>query len=70
MDVDGKKLRELRLRRILTLRALSVLANVSYPNISRLEQGHQRATQSTIIKLADALGVDPADLLKEHNDVN
>jgi transcriptional regulator with XRE-family HTH domain len=57
------------LQRVMTLRMLAERAGVSYPNISRLEHGHQRATQSTIRKLANALDVEPRHLLKDAADI-
>ncbi len=57
------KLRELRRRRVLTLRELEGESGVSYNTIWRLENGYRQARPSTIRKLATALGVDPAELV-------
>ncbi len=57
------KLRELRRRRVLTLRELERESGVSYNTIWRLENGYRQARPSTIRKLATALGVDPAELV-------
>jgi transcriptional regulator with XRE-family HTH domain len=59
MPFDGKKLRELRLRRALTLRELGVLSGVAYDTIHGIETGKQAPRPSTVRKLADALGVTP-----------
>ena len=59
MPFDGMKLRELRLRRALTLRELGVLSGVAYDTIHGIETGKQAPRPSTVRKLADALGVSP-----------
>ncbi len=63
-DVNGQRLRELRLERALTLRALAERSDVSYDTINKLELGQRPARLSTIRKLADALGVEPRELMK------
>jgi transcriptional regulator with XRE-family HTH domain len=63
VEVDVDKLRDLRRRRVLTLRELEEESGVSYNTIWRLENGYRQARPSTIRKLAVALGVDPADLV-------
>lgn len=72
MEIDGAEVRRLRLARVMTLRQLAELADMSYTNLSRLERNRQRAHQATIHKLARALGVKPAKLLKtaESRDAN
>ncbi len=57
------RLRELRRRRVLTLRELEEESGVSYNTIWRLENGHRQARPSTIRKLAAALGVDASELI-------
>lgn len=57
------KLKELRRRRVLTLRELEEESGVSYNTIWRLENGHNDARPSTIRKLAAALGVKPEELV-------
>jgi transcriptional regulator with XRE-family HTH domain len=65
--ISGDKLREARISRHLTQRELSIAANVSHETINRLE----RSTRSlnvyplTMRKIADALGVEPGELLEE-----
>ena len=59
MPFDGKKLREMRLRRALTLRELGVLSGVAYDTIHGIETGKQAPRPSTVRKLAEALGVAP-----------
>jgi transcriptional regulator with XRE-family HTH domain len=64
MEVDVQKLRELRRRRVLTLRELEEESGVSYNTIWRIENGYREARPSTIRKLAAALGVEPQELLQ------
>jgi transcriptional regulator with XRE-family HTH domain len=64
MEVDAKKLRALRRKRVLTLRELGEKADVSKDTISRIER-EGTAYPSTIRKLAEALGVDPSELVPE-----
>ena len=55
-------LREHRERRALTQRELATLAAMTQATIVRLEGGHD-ARPTTVRKLAEALGVSPAELL-------
>lgn len=52
----GYRLRELRQELDLSTRQLARLAGVSYPTISRIENGHDDPQWSTIEKLLQALG--------------
>jgi transcriptional regulator with XRE-family HTH domain len=63
VEVNVHRLKELRTLRALTLRELDQQSGVSYATIWRLENGHKAARPSTIRKLADALGVDTAELV-------
>jgi transcriptional regulator with XRE-family HTH domain len=64
VEVDVAKLKELRQRRVLTLRELEEVSGVSYNTIWRLENGFTEARPRTIRRLAAALGVDPEELVK------
>jgi transcriptional regulator with XRE-family HTH domain len=55
-------LREVRERQGLTVRELGELSHVSYPNISRIEHGHQAVTPETARKLARVLDVEVDEL--------
>ncbi|MDP8952547.1 MAG: helix-turn-helix domain-containing protein [Actinomycetota bacterium] len=57
------KLRQIRKRRVLTLRELEEVSGVSYNTIWRLENGYTQARPSTIRKLALALGVEAEELV-------
>jgi transcriptional regulator with XRE-family HTH domain len=65
MEVNVQRLRELRRERALALRELGELSGVSLNTIWRIEAGRQGAHPRTIRMLAEALGVDPAELTKE-----
>ena len=64
-----QRLKELRRERVLSLRELEEKSGVSYNTIWRLEDGRQGAHPRTIRKIARALGVEPAELLKGDTDV-
>ena len=57
-------MRRLRAERALTLRDLAEISSVSYDTINKLELGRRPAHASTIRKLANALGVEPRELMK------
>ncbi len=63
-----ERLRELRRERALALRELGELSGVSLQTIWRIEAGRQGAHPTTIRKLAQALGVEPAELVKGGGD--
>ena len=60
-----ERLKELRRERVLSLRDLEEKSGVSYNTIWRIEDGRQGAHPRTVRKLADALGVQPSELIKE-----
>jgi transcriptional regulator with XRE-family HTH domain len=64
VEVDARKLRTLRRKRVLTLRELSEKAGVSKDTISRIER-EGTAYPATIRKLAQALDVDASELVSE-----
>ena len=65
MEVNVERLKELRRERVLSLRELEERSGVSYNTIWRLEDGRQGAHPRTVRKLADALGVEPSELIQE-----
>jgi transcriptional regulator with XRE-family HTH domain len=65
MEVNVERLRDLRRERVLSLRELEEKSEVSYNTIWRIEAGRQGAHPRTIRKLAEALGVDPKELIRE-----
>ena len=64
IKINGERLQELRVEQALSLRALGERSGVSYDTINKLELGRRPAHASTIRKLADALGVEPRELMK------
>lgn len=66
MEVDAIQLREIRESRALSLRELEQLSGVSYNTIWRIEDGRRKRTHPrTVRKLAQALGVEPRELVKK-----
>ena len=64
-EVDGGRLRRIRLEQALTQMDLSRMTEISVDTISRLENELRSAKISTVRRLAEALGVEPRELLKE-----
>jgi transcriptional regulator with XRE-family HTH domain len=62
-EVNGHRLRQLRVERALSLRALAQRSGVAFDTINKLELGHRPARLVTIRKLAE-LGVEPRELMK------
>ena len=62
MNVD--RLKALRHQRVLTLRELEQRSGVAYNTIWHLENGKRGAQPRTLRKLARALDVEPAELVK------
>jgi len=64
VDTFAGRLRESRRRKVWRQEDLAATSGVAVVTISRLESGHgEMPRQSTVRRLADALGVDPAWLL-------
>ena len=58
-----ERLKELREERALSMRELAERAGVRHQTIYRLENGQRRAIPRTVRHLAEALGVEPRELL-------
>jgi transcriptional regulator with XRE-family HTH domain len=65
MEVNVERLKELKRERVLSLRELEERSGVSYNTIWRIEDGRQGAHPRTVRKLAEALGVEPSELIRE-----
>jgi transcriptional regulator with XRE-family HTH domain len=65
-EINGERLKRIRKERLLTQLELSRMTGVAQDSISALETGKREAHPGTIRKLAEALGVEPTELLKEH----
>ncbi|MBT2560106.1 helix-turn-helix transcriptional regulator [Pedobacter sp. ISL-68] len=59
----GKRLKELRISKNLSLRKMALLCNVEYADIQRYEKGKLNITLLSLAELAKALEVEPKDLL-------
>ena len=62
------KVRHLRELQSLSLRELSDLSGVNYNAIWRIEVGRTGAQPRTVRRLAQALGVEPPELMKRDDD--
>jgi len=65
MEVNVQRLKQLRRERVLSLRELEERSGVSYNTIWRIEDGRQGAHPRTVRKLAEALGAQPSELMRE-----
>ena len=64
----GDRLRDLRKRKLLTQQQLADLSDVGVATIIRVERNHVEPQGSTIRKLAEALNVEPEELVKTGSD--
>lgn len=62
----GKKIKELRLRAGYSQEELAFKAGLHRTYISDIERGERNVSVENIKKIADALNVDPSELLKFH----
>ena len=66
VKIDGAKLKSLRERRFLRREELAEKVGSHRDHIGRLERGEvENPRMTTIRKLADALEIEPAELIKE-----
>lgn len=63
MELDPEKLKTARQLKAMTQDELAKLAGMRQATISLLEAGRTIARMSTIRRLADALEIDPADVM-------
>lgn len=68
MEVDARRLRQLRKQKVLSMRELEELSGVSYNTVWRLETGRTGAHPRTLRKIAEVLGTDPAELVRDTTD--
>lgn len=61
----GRRLRQMRRARELSQEALAALANVHPKHLSEIERANKDPRATTVIRLADALGVPVADLYED-----
>ncbi len=62
--VDGARLRKLRREQALSQQDVERITGVAQATLSDLEGGKRGARASTLRKLAEALGVEPKELMK------
>jgi transcriptional regulator with XRE-family HTH domain len=65
VKVDGQKIQRLRSRRLLLIGDLAEKSGVHRNTISKLENDRGGAYPETIRKLAEALDVEPTELLED-----
>jgi transcriptional regulator with XRE-family HTH domain len=69
VEIDGWSLRRLREARMLSQGALAQMADMNVASVNRLEAGRRTMVyRNTVRKLAQALDVAPAELLKGDGD--
>jgi DNA-binding XRE family transcriptional regulator len=66
--LDGTRLKELRQMRMYSQLDLSKMTGVTQASISNLERGERQARPRTVRRLAEALGVEPRELVAVRND--
>jgi transcriptional regulator with XRE-family HTH domain len=59
----GKRLKKARTDKKLSVRALADIADMDFGNISEIETGKGNPSLTTIVLLAEALGINPCTLL-------
>jgi transcriptional regulator with XRE-family HTH domain len=67
VEVDGQKIRRLRKQRVWLIGDLAKESGVHRNIISKLENDNGGAYPETIRKLAEALGVEPRELVKSED---
>ncbi|MCA1740166.1 MAG: helix-turn-helix domain-containing protein [Actinobacteria bacterium] len=60
----GNRLKDLRIRRALTQEELAAKADIGKNTVNRIERNLNEPHMSTLRKLAQALGVEPHELLE------
>lgn len=63
----GRKVRDLRQAKGVSQEELAALAGVHRTYIGMIERGEKNVTLLTLLRLAEALGATPADLLEGFN---
>ena len=68
IEIDGARLRRLRREQALSQQDMERMTGVAQATFSDLEQGKRGARASTLRKLAEALDVEPKELMKEEDE--
>ena len=64
IQVNGSQIKRLRRLSALSLRELGRRSGIAYDTINKLENEQRAAQARTLRRLADALGVEPRELMK------
>ena len=64
IQVNGPKIKRLRRLSALSLRELGRRSGIAYDTINKLENEQRSAQARTLRRLAEALGVEPRELMK------
>jgi transcriptional regulator with XRE-family HTH domain len=67
VEVDVTKMKALREEKVLSQRELASMAGLTQMTVWRIENGYRDARPGTIRKLAQALGVEPKELVKKED---
>lgn len=59
------RIREIRKQKKMTLKQIADQVEISIAYLSDIEKGNRRGSSATIGRIAEALGVNPGDLLKK-----
>jgi transcriptional regulator with XRE-family HTH domain len=66
VKINGEKLQQLRLERFMSRDEVAEKSGIHRDHIGRLERGYEGESRPpTVRKLADALGVDPRELIDD-----
>jgi transcriptional regulator with XRE-family HTH domain len=66
VKINGEKLQRLRLERFLSRDEVAEMSGIHRDHIGRLERGYEGESRPpTVRKLAEALGVEPRELLED-----
>ncbi len=68
IEIDGARLRRLRRERALSQQDVERMTGISQATLSDLEQGKRGTRAFTLRKLAEVLGVEPKELMKEEGE--
>lgn len=63
--IIGQRLRDLRLMRDMSQQELGIIVHITFQQIQKYEKGMNRIAASTLLMLADALGVAPYYFMPE-----
>jgi transcriptional regulator with XRE-family HTH domain len=63
VEINGQRLREIRREKAIERKELEEMSGVHFATIVRIELGQSTARLATAKKIADALGVEPAEII-------